>query len=199
MIDTVYEFSGLGRYCSIRPMQVRQDLETVVQRVDTAEPETIVEIGTARGGTLYAWCRCVETASTVVSVDLPEGDNRRYTYDIIPLFSSLFEDKRLVFVRGDSQTDATVREVADSATNGIGFLFIDADHSYEGVKRDFEAYEPLVGDDGIIALHDIHNPAFGVQTFWEELKCEYATEEIHHPPGRYRFDDPGIGLVHVDR
>jgi len=36
----------------------------------------------------------------------------------------------------------------------IDFLFIDADHSYEGVKADFEAWSPKVKEDGIIAFHD---------------------------------------------
>jgi predicted O-methyltransferase YrrM len=39
--------------------------------------------------------------------------------------------------------------------NKVDFLFIDADHSYEGVKKDFEMYSPLVRKGGIIAFHDI--------------------------------------------
>jgi len=37
----------------------------------------------------------------------------------------------------------------------LDFLFIDGDHTYEGVKRDFEMYSPLVRNGGIIAFHDI--------------------------------------------
>ena len=33
----------------------------------------------------------------------------------------------------------------------IDFLFIDADHTYEGAKHDFETYGPLVRKGGIIA------------------------------------------------
>lgn len=33
-------------------------------------------------------------------------------------------------------------------------LFIDADHTYEGVARDFTRYSPLVSPGGIIAFHD---------------------------------------------
>lgn len=36
----------------------------------------------------------------------------------------------------------------------IDFLHIDAGHSYEDVKRDFELYSKLVNKEGIIALHD---------------------------------------------
>lgn len=36
----------------------------------------------------------------------------------------------------------------------IDMLFIDADHSYESVKKDFDSFFPLLKDDGIILLHD---------------------------------------------
>jgi predicted O-methyltransferase YrrM len=34
------------------------------------------------------------------------------------------------------------------------FLFIDADHSYEAVKRDWETWAPFAAPGGLIALHD---------------------------------------------
>jgi len=39
--------------------------------------------------------------------------------------------------------------------NQIGLLMIDADHSYEGVKRDFEFWSPLVADGGLIVFDDV--------------------------------------------
>lgn len=38
------------------------------------------------------------------------------------------------------------------------FVFIDADHSYEGCAGDIEAYEPLVRPKGVLAGHDYHWP-----------------------------------------
>ncbi len=38
----------------------------------------------------------------------------------------------------------------------VDFLFIDGDHTYEGLKADWEGWSPLVGPAGIIALHDSH-------------------------------------------
>lgn len=36
----------------------------------------------------------------------------------------------------------------------IDVLFIDGDHSYEGVKKDFELYSKLLSENGVILLHD---------------------------------------------
>lgn len=36
----------------------------------------------------------------------------------------------------------------------LDFVFIDGDHSYEGLRGDWEAWNPLVAPHGIIALHD---------------------------------------------
>ena len=38
----------------------------------------------------------------------------------------------------------------------LDFLFIDGDHSYDGVKADFEMYAPMVRPGGLIAFHDIN-------------------------------------------
>lgn len=34
------------------------------------------------------------------------------------------------------------------------FVFIDGDHSFDGLRGDWEAWSPLVSVDGVIALHD---------------------------------------------
>jgi hypothetical protein len=36
----------------------------------------------------------------------------------------------------------------------IDFLYIDGDHSYEGVKLDFELYSTILSDNGVIIIHD---------------------------------------------
>jgi predicted O-methyltransferase YrrM len=53
-----------------------------------------------------------------------------------------------------------IRETgADAARKLAGaelfdFVFIDGDHSYEGLKEDWTGWKPLVAMEGVIALHD---------------------------------------------
>ncbi len=52
----------------------------------------------------------------------------------------------------------------------IKFIFIDADHSYNGVKQDFELFEPFVIVGGLIGMHDIDKAGHpGVFEFFAEI------------------------------
>ena len=86
-------------------------------------------------------------------------------------------------------------------------LFIDGDHSYEGVEHDFLTYGPLVRRDGIIAFHDIcrgSGPVSGgggkawvggVPRFWDEVKALYSHREFVRDPAQHGF---GIGAIRYD-
>lgn len=43
----------------------------------------------------------------------------------------------------------------------ISLLWIDGDHRYPAVKRDFDCWEPFVVKNGLIAFHDSTNPNLG--------------------------------------
>jgi predicted O-methyltransferase YrrM len=47
-----------------------------------------------------------------------------------------------------------LRRIFDKDGNFPNFIFVDGDHTYEGVKRDIQAYYPLLAPGGIMAFHD---------------------------------------------
>lgn len=53
-------------------------------------------------------------------------------------------------------TQAAARAWAERA-EPIGLLFIDADHDYEAVKADFEAWSPFVAKGGFVVFDDVPN------------------------------------------
>ena len=61
----------------------------------------------------------------------------------------------------------------------IDFLFIDGDHSYEGVKKDFELYSKIISDNGTIVLHDTD------KNYEKSLIVSEDSKKDHHP-----FDGP---------
>jgi hypothetical protein len=56
----------------------------------------------------------------------------------------------------------------------IDFLFIDGDHSYEGVKKDFELYSTILSDNGIIIIHDTD------KNYEETLLVSEDSKKDHH-------------------
>lgn len=59
----------------------------------------------------------------------------------------------------------------------VDFLFIDGDHSYEGVKADWDNWMPLLTRPAIVVFHDIEVPCFGVKQLYTELCKEYSHTE----------------------
>jgi len=54
----------------------------------------------------------------------------------------------------------------------VDFLFIDGDHSYEGIRGDWEAWSDKITSGGIVALHDSVNcqqPNVGSEIFTQEV------------------------------
>lgn len=52
----------------------------------------------------------------------------------------------------------------------IDVLFIDGDHSYEAVKKDWEKYSPFVKPKGQVFLHDCDDTSPGVRRLFDEVK-----------------------------
>ena len=57
----------------IKPAQIECELKNFLEIISDRKPRIIMEIGTARGGTLYAITRCAPSKSIIISIDLPRG------------------------------------------------------------------------------------------------------------------------------
>jgi hypothetical protein len=69
-----------------------------------------------------------------------------------------FKDKpNVIILKG--LTKEMAKEIPD---NSLGLVYVDADHSYLGVKEDIHTYWPKLVDGGIMAFHDFMNLGYGV-------------------------------------
>jgi cephalosporin hydroxylase len=184
--EEAFDFSQssyLGSF--IAPAQVKSEFVGLLNIFKEKEPKVVVEIGTANGGTLFCFSKLAPDGATIASIDLPGGEfGGGYPKGKAPLYGSFKKDSQKMFLlREDSHSEQTVEKLK-KVLNGkkIDFLFIDGDHTYEGVKKDFELYSPLVGAGGIVAFHDIavHPDGVGcfVNLFWDEIKGKYKYKEF---------------------
>jgi cephalosporin hydroxylase len=198
-VKVAFEFSFLGM--SIAPFQIEQEISQLLSLVRDIKPKTVVEIGSAKGGTLFLFTRVASPDAALLSIDLPEGRfGGGYPKHMIPLLRS-FADKgqSIHLIRADSHSPDTLEKV-EKFLDGkkVDFLFIDGDHSYQGVRKDFEMYSPLVRNGGIIAFHDIcfgpEESVGGVPRFWSEIRQGRNSRGIVKDAEQDGF---GIGVVFV--
>ena len=132
--------------------QDKEELWQLVEKLQEINPQKMLEIGNACGGT-----------TLVFQAFVPEV----YSLDIKPIEGHIplnyFPDVK--FLVGDTHLQETLDMVNDYAP--FDCVFIDGDHSTEGVKMDFEMYSPLVRKGGIVGFHDYnHGP---VRTFLDTM------------------------------
>lgn len=68
--------------------------------------------------------------------------------------------------------------VAPNWNKKVGLLWIDGDHTYEGVKRDFQCWSPHLTSSALIAFDDSTNPDLGPRQLINELLKKNQFEEI---------------------
>jgi len=186
---------------SIRPGQVKEEITELLKILARRKLKFILEIGTAKGGTLFLFGRVSSPNAVIISADLPGGRfGGGYREWMVPLYKSFaIRAQEMYLVRGDSHAPSTLNIIKKILkAHKLDFLFIDGDHTYEGVKTDFEMYSKLVSKGGIIALHDIApglpEDVGGVPRFWDEIKRTFKYVEFVK---NWKQGGAGIGVIYV--
>jgi predicted O-methyltransferase YrrM len=180
----------------LQPVQIPEEMVSLLEDVKRLNPKRILEIGTCKGGSLYLWTRIAQSDATIVSVDLPGGKfGGGYSRLRTPIYKRFARrGQRLHLLRTNSHLTDTLENVKRLfGGSEIDFLFIDGDHTYEGVKRDWEMYSTLVRKGGLIAFHDVAGNYGETQAkrCWDAIKGDFTHREyLAHPEGLY-----GIGVL----
>jgi predicted O-methyltransferase YrrM len=198
--EEIFNFSWNFYSELIRPMQIKEEFLELLKIFQKQNPKYILEIGTANGGSLFCFCKLAQDNATIISIDLPGGKfGGGYPEWKVPIYKAFAKkNQKLYLLRKDSHSQETLEEVK-KILNGsqLDFLFIDGDHTYEGVKKDFEMYSPLVEKGGAIIFHDIlfvpEGDVGGVLKFWNEIKNYFHCKELVKNRSQR---DRGIGIIY---
>jgi len=199
-LEKLLDFTFNFCFGLIKPLQVKYELIEMLNILKKEKPKYILEIGTAFGGTLFLLTRIASNDAQIISIDLPGGSfGGGYIKTRTKLYNEFaLDNQQIHLIRKNSHKKETFEEIKDIlAGKKLDFIFIDGDHTYEGVKRDFRLYSSLVKKDGIIALHDIVKTEIKgceVSKFWDEIKSKYSIIEIVEDRNQ---NWAGIGIIRL--
>jgi protein-L-isoaspartate O-methyltransferase len=172
------------------------DLETLVHFC--RDKELVVELGTNTGSTsmvLSMIAKRVCTVDVFECIEMIEDDAQRQAYE------SAFYLNRHTYGRikeklrpfGVEVHQGMSHEFADKFNScSVDSLFIDADHSYAGVKRDYDAWFDKVKVGGHFIFHDVV-PSYPVFRYVQDVVM------FDHRVERVPFEMVGKGSTAVFR
>jgi cephalosporin hydroxylase len=120
------------------------DLLAYQQVVFDTAPDVIIETGTHHGGSALYLAHLCELM----------GKGRVITIDRAPRTPMMPEHARLSYVTGDSEHDATFKQVTGIAGPLRGLVILDSDHDFLHVLREMRMYAHFVAPGGYLIVED---------------------------------------------
>jgi cephalosporin hydroxylase len=183
-----------------------QEFEELLKEFEKLKVEKFIEIGSLYGWTLQHFIHYSTQGSKAVAIDLPvrrfvgshdwRVEKQEYNYKNVWPEWAKEKNCKLFLVPDESQKPQTLEKTKNIFNNEkIDFLFIDGNHTYTAVQKDYEMYGPLVRSGGIIAFHDIgQNEEGGVCNFWDQIKTNHSSyKEFLYEKNQ----EKGIGVLYV--
>lgn len=185
--------SHLHAHCGtgIDSWQYPNQFSRYLHYLSTLNITSYAEIGCHKGGTFVItveYLRRFNELKRAVAID-------NWTRLKMKEYCEIYDDVEYLNI---GSRDQPVIDVLQSQIWDL--VLIDGDHSYQGVKADFETVKDHAR---IVAFHDIRNIMCpGTQQMWRDIKTEYTNtqewcEQYDEVLLRMRGSIMGIGIVHL--
>jgi len=125
------------------------DISNIIKK----ETINYVEIGAYAGASAALMLHNPKV--NVFSIDIGIPVKQEDVCKNISIFFDCENKKRFYYIEGNSQAEETKLKLLNKIKK-VNILFIDGDHSYDSVIKDFEMYSGLVSKNGYIIFDDYH-------------------------------------------
>ena len=114
----------------------------------------LVEIGIWHGVNTRKLREVMNTEGTIYAIDPFEPGKLGISWQKLIAHSEASKTQNGNIIWLEEFSHQAIEKFKQIEAQPIDFMFIDGDHSYEGIKTDWILWSPLVRCGGIIALHD---------------------------------------------
>ena len=166
--------------------QVEKEWIEFIEIIIENNYKTLLEIGGAYGGSAWSLSHFL---NEIVTVDVKKMPNK--------MINKIAKNCKFHFIFKDSRR--AMKNVKAALKNEkADILFIDGEHTYRGVAKDFRNMKQFVRKGGVIVFHDITDSKYHrdgdcmVFKFWDKIKQNYKYLEF-----KYDKDWGGIGIIFV--
>jgi tetratricopeptide (TPR) repeat protein/predicted O-methyltransferase YrrM len=141
---------------------------------ETPSPLRFVEIGSFAGSSLFLNCKALKRITPQLQGFAVEPGEHPQFYEVLKHLQGDVNHLRMFSHQAASQ----LQQVFEKDGKLPVFIFVDGDHTYEGVRQDILNYFPLLAPGGIMIFHDYLPP----------LDAENQEAIMYHHAG----NEPGI-------
>jgi hypothetical protein len=163
-------------------------------------PRLLVELGTDRGESYFAFCQSVrenETGTRCFAVDHWRGDPHTGSYDETT-FADVDAHNRAHYARFSTLLRCSFDDALDRfPPESIDLLHIDGHHTEAAVRHDVDCWLPKLRPAGILLMHDVtmRGRDFGVWKVWAELAAHGRSWTFEQSPGLGVWQKPPSGPI----
>lgn len=168
--------------CPVPILQNEWEFLTFLSMYRSLAPKKIIEIGSFYGGTLWFWLNEYNpNLQQVMCIDLPVPPNDSRYMQMLEsrgMWNQWIKQREIATrsrpvilhdIQANSQGEGLSFSKQAFKDCDVDLLYIDGDHTYNGVKKDYYNYELLVRTGGLIVFHDVAGIP-DVKRFWDEVK-----------------------------
>lgn len=147
----MYNYSYQWDWLGLPIIQTPTDIVAIQEILWETQPDIVVELGVARGGSLILYASILELIGSgrVIGVDIDIRPHNRSALEEHPLHA------RVTLIEGSSLDPDTVEEVKGklSPTDRV-MVVLDSNHTHDHVLRELQLYSPLVTEGQFLVVAD---------------------------------------------